>query len=356
MPKTAENDHKARPAVRLLVDTCVWLDLAKDHSQQHLLAALEDLVKVGEVELVVPRTVLEEFAANKDRIVEEAGRSFSGALRRAREAVDKFGDPKRKNKAITDIDEVVRRVGNLADDAVEGVTRIQKLFATASVIETADEVKLRATDRAIKKLAPFHRQRNGINDAILIETYAKLLTSSVPRQRFAFITHNVKDFSHPTGNQKLPHPDIAALFSRIRSRYFITLGAALKSLRPDELSDLMIEHEPMDFPPRRLSEIWAAEAEYDKKVWHNRHMVRREKIEAGEIKIVEKETYPKTDWRERTIQRDIWEGALAAAKRVRKELGRGNHGPWDDFEWGMVNGKLSALRWVLGEDWDMLDT
>ena len=31
-------------------------------------------------------------------------------------------------------------------------------------------------------------------------------------------------------------------------------------------------------------------------------------------------------------------------------------GQWDEFEWGMVNGKLSALRWVLRDVWDFFDT
>ena len=53
---------------------------------------------------------------------------------------------------------------------------------------------------------------------------------------------------------------------------------------------------------------------------------------------------------------EIWEGALAAAKETEEDLGREQLGPWDDFEWGMINGKLSALRWVLGDEWDMLDT
>src|SRR6266404_8121788 len=79
------------------------------------------------------------------------------------------------------------------------------------------------------------------------------------------------------------------------------------------------------------------------------------KIERGETKIVEKETFPIKDHLHRPIQRDVWEGALNAAAKVEKKYGLENLGPWDNFEWGMLNGKLSALRWVLGDGWDMLD-
>ena len=41
-----------------------------------------------------------------------------------------------------------------------------------------DSVKARAADRAIMKVAPFHRQRNGIDDAILIEIYIDALAGS----------------------------------------------------------------------------------------------------------------------------------------------------------------------------------
>lgn len=79
-------------------------------------------------------------------------------------------------------------------------------------------------------------------------------------------------------------------------------------------------------------------------------------IDEGKIKVVDKETYPRPARSPETIEREVLKGALMAAPRVQRRYGKKNLGPWDDFEWGMINGKLSALRWVLGDEWDMLDT
>jgi hypothetical protein len=95
-------------------------------------------------------------------------------------------------------------------------------------------------------------------------------------------------------------------------------------------------------------------------LWHNRHKNRQWEIEHGVTKIV-----TRADWEANSqtkgygqthIIDTIWNGALKSAKRAERKLGEGNYGPWSDFEWGMINGKVSALRWALGEEWDELYT
>ena len=71
---------------KILIDTCVWLDLAKDYQQQPILTAIEELIRMGDIDLILPRTVLDEFARNKGRIIEESSRSLSGTMKRVKEA------------------------------------------------------------------------------------------------------------------------------------------------------------------------------------------------------------------------------------------------------------------------------
>ena len=94
------------------------------------------------------------------------------------------------------------------------------------------------------------------------------------------------------------------------------------------------------FQERSKEEVAAVVDELTDKVWYNRHQELKELIEQGEEKV----------------DPQIWRDALKNAKKIEDKYGEDNLGPYDDFEWGMLNGKLSALRWLLGFEWDFLDT
>jgi len=110
----------------------------------------------------------------------------------------------------------------------------------------------------------------------------------------------------------------------------------LEKLTRKRLS-LLRKHNLIDSPIRSVNAILRAEEEFFNRVWYDRHQglmqSRREK------------------W-----DKDILATARNAARRIEKKFGKKNLGPYTDFEWGMVSGKLSALRWVLGDDWDTLDS
>jgi len=174
--------------------------------------------------------------------------------------------------------------------------------------------------------------------------------------RFCLITHNTKDFSDPNRDNRRPHPDLAPSFTRIRSLYFVNLAEALKRFRPALVTELMLEYEGWDQRPQPLSEVLEAIDEIVNKVWYDCHKGREVGVAHGKIKIVEREEAARLNYANSVISRDIWEGALRSALKVEKQFGNKNLGPWSDFEWEMINGKLSALRLFLGEDWDELYT
>ena len=92
---------------------------------------------------------------------------------------------------------------------------------------------------------------------------------------------------------------------------------------------------------RTPASILKAENEFFDRIWYERKLDYLWNIKEG---------------REKKPTPEIKKGMRAAMRRVEKKYG-GKKALFAyyqyDFDWGLMNGKL---RWVLGDDWDMLDT
>lgn len=54
--------------MRVLIDTSTWLDLARRRNGQRWIVALRVLVHQGDVELLVPSVIVDEFDRNRERV------------------------------------------------------------------------------------------------------------------------------------------------------------------------------------------------------------------------------------------------------------------------------------------------
>lgn len=339
---------------KLLIDTCVWLDLAKTSNGEKILNLLEEFIKEDEVSLIIPEIIITEFNRNKERVVSDAGKSLSSHFDKVKEMIVTHGGEKNKELIISQLNDLNHKIPTFGESIFSSIQRIEKLFLKSEIIKITDEIKLRSVQRAIDKKAPFHLSKNSIGDSMIIESFLDYKMKNDSQEfKLMFVTHNKNDFSLKHGNQKKPHQDIADAFDLVRTFYFISLPEALNEINPELIENIDFEND-WEFEPRGLTEMMAMEHELEQKIWYNRHQIRAYKIKNGEIKIIDRKDFD-VKTANNTIVKDIWDGAKKSAKAVEKKYGKKNLF-WDDFEWGMLNGKLSAIRWVMGDEWDSLHT
>lgn len=95
--------------IKLLIDTDIWLNLAKDYRMAPVLTAIAELINAKAIELIMPQIVLDEFARNRDRVVEDSKRSLASYFKRVREAVTQFGDDEKKAETLNQLNEIDQR-------------------------------------------------------------------------------------------------------------------------------------------------------------------------------------------------------------------------------------------------------
>jgi len=106
----------------------------------------------------------------------------------------------------------------------------------------------------------------------------------------------------------------------------------------DEIEDETIFVIPQGIS-RSLKELVEVENELFEKLWYSRHLNRRVDVNKGEY-----------------VDPEIWEQALANAKKIEDKYSVDNWGCYSMFDLGLLCGELGAIRWILGDEWENLDT
>jgi hypothetical protein len=330
--------------LHLLVDTSTWLDLAKRRDGQRWIVAVRILALHRDLELLVPSLLLDEFERNRPSIERSMTASVSERFRLLKKDLDDYGGADQQD-ALDLVAGLAHQVPLIGAMTTRNFDDIADLLRAGRELEPTDVECSRVVQRALDKQVPFHRPRNGVADALLIELYASALRDvELSAEPHAFVTSNSNDFSHPEGDKRRPHPDLAPLFSDKGSSYGLGVEG-LDSILVNHFGDgfrELVEESDFTEEPRRLDEIQSAEQEFFDRIWYQRSLAYEWRCEAnGDQEALE----------------NLRHVAGPGRRRVEETYqGTGNLGPYNDFEWGMLNGKLSALRWVLGSEWDFLDT
>lgn len=101
---------------------------------------------------------------------------------------------------------------------------------------------------------------------------------------------------------------------------------------------LQRKYDLTDMPIRSTKQILAAAEELGDRLWYGRSDPERYRADGTPEYIIK--------------------GAIKAQRAAEKKYGKKSliGDVKDDWHWGFLSGKVSAIRWVLGDDWDMLDS
>jgi hypothetical protein len=325
--------------LNLLVDTSTCLDLAQRRDGQRWIVTLRVLIHQKKVQLLVPPVVIEEFDRNETRVQAAMTSTIASRFKQIRQDLVTYGSDDDAH-AVEVIEDLGRHLPLVGAMATRNFREIRELLVAGRTAQPSEAEMNRVVERGLRKAAPFHSGKNSTADAVIFETYQTATRGAdLAKHPHAFITTNYTDFSQVNGDRRDPHDDIADAFDGTGSRYALGvdgLDAVLRDHFGEEIEETDFQEEP-----RRLGEIVAAETEMFDRIWYHRsvngYRVEQEE-DTGELRRLQ---------------------SIAGPGRARVEATYtepGQLGPYTDFELGMLNGKMSALRWVLGSEWDFLDT
>ncbi|MCM3667017.1 PIN domain-containing protein [Mesobacillus subterraneus] len=232
----------------VIIDTSIWIYLAED-LYSGALEQLEDLVKKGKAQILVPEQVKNEWVNGKADIVRAHMKErLKGTLTNAKHLKEYLTA---SEKAL--LSALIKSVSDKKDQygeerANKNIGVVERLIESATICPTTDQNKVDAAEMALAKKAPF-QNKNQIGDALIVLSGVQYLKDNNIVGEAYFITGNFHDYGEK-GNQKHVHPDLKHLFDSVRLEYSINVKEVFK-----HIDSMMVSREELEEADEVTNEI-----------------------------------------------------------------------------------------------------
>lgn len=155
------------------------------------------------VELLVPPLLVDEFSRNRERIEQSMTTSVADRFKLLQKDLETLSAEWHRPgfEAINALAYEIPLIGAMA---TRNFRDILELLGEGRALTATDAEQVRVVDRGLAKKAPFHRNKNSVADAMLIELYATATHEPGEDEHYCFVTSNWEDFSVQKGDRRLP--------------------------------------------------------------------------------------------------------------------------------------------------------
>jgi hypothetical protein len=120
--------------LRLLIDTSVWLDLAKHRDGQRWIVPLRLLLFQGKMDLLVPSLVIDEFERNRPRAEAAVTANVLERFRLLRRDLHEFGSENRQEW----LEEMTHRIPLISAMTLQNFSEISELLRRGRRLEPTE--------------------------------------------------------------------------------------------------------------------------------------------------------------------------------------------------------------------------
>ncbi|MBP6236433.1 MAG: DUF4935 domain-containing protein [Saprospiraceae bacterium] len=262
------------------MDTNVWLYLANSYNPKNkafedglhfrLVEILTELVVNREIVILTNEIIIEEWNRNKEvakNLIQKYRKSLEGNKGHFSN-IKKFLEEVDKVRLDAIFENYTKNLNHVIDNNEKHIAQVEYLLLDKTEkIEITQEIKARAAERAINKLAPFKGDKsNSMADAVVLLSAIEHLkkVSIVPtlgdyEEHFyifpnsTFVTINKGDFANPENENEI-HPDLKSVLDEAKIKYEANIGKVLNAIKNELIN---------------RNELEQIELEIDEEYWKN---------------------------------------------------------------------------------------